>query len=78
MLGGHGCMAVSVPWTITIGAAGRDGAVGNYTQLLSSAEVADPANAEIWIDVADDGSVTWGEGRPDWAPEGAPTCGPGG
>ena len=67
-----------VPWTISIGAAGPDGAVGNYTALLSSADVADPTNAEIWIDVARDGSVTWGEGKPEWVAEDAPSCGPGG
>jgi hypothetical protein len=75
---GLGCSAVSVPWAVTIGAAGRDGAVGNYAGLLSSADVADPTNAEIWIDVAEDGSVRWGEGKPDWAPEDAPSCLPGG
>lgn len=77
-LGGWGCMAVTLPWTISIGASDRNGAVGEYTQLLSSTDVTDPANAEIWIDVAEDGSVTWGEGMPEWAPEAAPTCGPGG
>jgi hypothetical protein len=76
MLGGSGCTALSVPWTVSIGAAGQNGAVGEYTQLVSSAGVANPANAEIWIDVAKDGSVTWGEGMPEWAPEAAPKCGP--
>ena len=56
LLGGSGCMAVSVPWTISIGAAGQNGAVGDYTQLLSSADVPDPSDAEIWIDVAEDGT----------------------
>jgi hypothetical protein len=76
VLGVQGCMAVSVPWTVSIGAAGRNGAVGKYTQLLSSADVADAADAEIWIDVAKDGRVTWGQGMPEWATEAAPKCGP--
>ncbi len=75
LLDGQGCVAVSVPWTVSIGAAGRNGAVGEYTQLLSWADVADAADAEIWIDVAKDEKVTWGEGRPEWAPEAAPKCG---
>ena len=49
-LGGWGCSAVSVPWTVSIGAAGRNGAVGEYIQLVSSADVTNPADAEIWID----------------------------
>jgi hypothetical protein len=69
------CSAVRVPWTVTVGGADRDGAVGDYAGLLSSAEVADPTDAEIWIDVARDGGVTWGEGRPAWATEDAPKCG---
>ena len=73
--GHHGCSAVRVPWTVTIGGAAPDGAVGNYAALLSSADVADPSDAEIWIDVARDGGVTWGEGRPAWATEDAPKCG---
>src|SRR5688500_6982489 len=69
---GQGCSAVRVPWIVSVGGAGRDGAVGEYAGLLSSAEVADPTDAEIWIDVAPDGGVTWGEGRPAWAAEDAP------
>src|SRR5687767_2018570 len=69
------CSAVRVPWTVTIGGAAPDGAVGKYAGLLSSADLADPANAEIWIDVARDGGVTWGEGRPAWAAEDAGRCG---
>ena len=77
LIDSHGCSAVGLPWTLSIGAAGPAGAVGHYTPLVSSAEVADPTDAEIWIDVAGDGSVTWGEGIPDWAPEDArSSCGP--
>ena len=72
---GRGCSAVTVPWTISIGAADPDGAVGEYTDLLSSDDVDDPRTAVIWIDVANDGHATWGEGRPDWADRGL-TCGP--
>jgi hypothetical protein len=64
LAGGRGCQAVSVPLTVSIGAADKNGAVGEYTQLVSSADVANPADAEIWIDVAQDGTVTWGEGCP--------------
>ena len=71
---GRGCSAATEPWTISIGAAGPDGAVGEYTELLSSADVDDPRSAVIWIDVAKDGRATWGEGRPDWADSGL-TCG---
>ena len=73
--GSSGCSAVTVPWTISIGAAGRDGAVGDYHLLLSSADVADPTDAEIWIDVAEDGSLSWGEGRPAWDVMGRHECG---
>ena len=73
--GGSGCSAVSLPWTISIGAAGRDGQVGDYLPLLSSANVADPRDAEIWIDIAEDGSVSWGEGRPAWDELGPQDCG---
>lgn len=52
-----------------------DGAGSDYTDLLSSADVADPTDAEICIDVAPDGGVTWGEGKPAWAAEDAPKCG---
>ena len=31
-------------------------------------------DAEIWIDVAEDGSVSWGEGRPAWDGVGPLTC----
>ena len=50
--------------------------MGDYDQLLSSADVADPTDAEIWIDVADDGSVSWGQGRPAWDEIGPLECGP--
>ena len=72
---GVGCTAVGLPWTISIGPAGADGAVGEQRPLLSSADVDNPHDAVIWIDVAEDGSVTWGEGMPDWTDEAAPTCG---
>jgi hypothetical protein len=70
-----GCSDVRLPWTISIGAAGRDGQVGDYHQLLASANVADPNQAQIWIDVAEDGSVSWGEGRPAWDEVGPLGCG---
>ena len=72
---GGGCVAIGVPWTVSIGPADEDGRAGNYKVVVSSANVAEPTNAEIWIDVAADGSVTWGEGRPAWAREEAPICG---
>ena len=71
-----GCADVGLPWTISVGAAGRDGQVGDYQQLLSSADVSDPTDAEIWIDVAEDGSVNWGQGRPAWDQIGPLDCGP--
>ena len=71
-----GCSDVGLPWTISVGAADRDGQVGDYQQLLSSADVADPIDAEIWIDVAEDGSVSWGQGRPAWDQIGPLACGP--
>jgi hypothetical protein len=69
-------MGVSVPWTISIGPAISDGMgqVSDYDQLLSSADVADPTDAEIWIDVAQDGSVSWGQGKPAWIEEDPPSC----
>lgn len=73
--GFSGCTAVSSSWTISIGAAGVDGEVGEYHRLLSAGDVAEPLSAEIWIDVADDGSVTWGEGRPVWDRSGPQDCG---
>ena len=72
-----GCSSVRVPWSISIGAAGRDGQVGDYDQLLSSGNVGDPNDAEVWIDVAEDGRVRWGEGRPAWDEVGPIDCGPG-
>ena len=74
--GGRGCSAVSLPWTISIGPVGPDGAVGVYNAVLSSADVADPLNSEVWVDVAEDGSVTWGEGPPAWD-RGPHDCGEG-
>jgi hypothetical protein len=74
--GSGGCSAVGVPWVISVGAAGRDGQEGDYDQLLSSADVADPTDAEIWIDVAEDGTVSWGQGRPAWDEIGPLDCGP--
>ena len=73
--GSAGCSAVGVPWTISTGAADRDGQVGEYDHLLSSADVADPTDAEIWIDVAADGSLSWGQGRPAWDDIGRLDCG---
>jgi hypothetical protein len=67
---GRGCFGVGVPWTISFGPAGGDGPVGESSILLTSSDVADPTNAEIWIDIDEDGSVTWGEGKPDWAIDG--------
>lgn len=69
----HGCSSIGVPWTITIGTAAPEGPVGEYAGLLTSGDLADPTNAEIWIDVSRDGNVSWGEGRPDWAPDNAPS-----
>jgi hypothetical protein len=74
--GSGGCADVRLPWTISVGAADRDGQVGDYHQLLSSGDVADPSDAEIWMDVAEDGSVTWGQGRPAWDEIGPLHCGP--
>jgi hypothetical protein len=62
---------------MSVGAAGRDGALGEYHRLLSSADVADPTDAVIWIDVAEDGSVSWGQGRPAWDREEPLVCGSG-
>ena len=67
---GEVCFPMGIPWTVLIGAEGPDSAVGEYLPLLSSADVSDPMDAQIWIDVAEDGTVTWDEGRPDWAMEG--------
>lgn len=58
---------MGVPWTVSLGAARPDGAFGEWRPLLSSEEVSDPMDAVIWIDVAEDGTATWGEGMPDWA-----------
>ena len=74
-VGGTGCHGVAAPWTMSIGPAGPDGAEGNYAQLLSSEDVEDPLNVEIWIDAAEDGTVSWGLGMPDWADGPAPECG---
>jgi hypothetical protein len=69
-----GCRGVGEPWTIRIGPYEPDRPVAELMPLLSSADVDNPLDAEIWIDVADDGSVTWGEGMPDWAEGPAPQC----
>ena len=74
VLGGYGCQTLGVPWTISIGASGPDGAEGQYTPLLTSGDLADPIDAQIWIEADEDGTVTWGEGIPDWAPADAPSC----
>jgi hypothetical protein len=73
---GVGCTAIGAPWSISVGPADEDGAVGQQVHLLSSADVDDPLNAEIWIDVAKDGRVTWGQGTPEWAIGPVPSCGP--
>jgi hypothetical protein len=72
----RGCVGVAGPWTLSFGPADIDGPLGEYSILLTSAQVADPTNAVIWIDVARDGSVTWGEGKPEWAVDAGPIhCG---
>ena len=72
--GASWCLGVYEPWTIQVGSGSPDGPEGELTPLLSSADVANSLDAEISIDVAPDGSVSWREGRPDWAGGSAPHC----
>lgn len=74
MMGGSGCSCHAPDWAVSIGGSGpRGGPVGDYATLFTATDVGpDP---EVWIDIAPDGRVSWGEGQPEWAVAHAPTCG---
>jgi hypothetical protein len=68
--GVYGCSAVLMPWDVSVAAAGRTGGpppVGPYTTVITSAQVANPRDAVIWMDVTPDGHVLVGQGKPAWA-----------
>jgi hypothetical protein len=74
-MGSTACLgSMDRPWRITVGQANKQGAVGPYPVVLTSAQVDSNVRA-IWIDVGSDGSVHAGVGRPLWALFGS-ACGP--
>ena len=75
LVGSIGCDTVDSGWQLSIGRAGPDGPIGTYTHLFGDGNLG--PEPEVWIDIAPDGTVSWGEGQPAWASEPAPdTCGP--
>jgi hypothetical protein len=70
-----GCTAITQPWTISIGPAGPKGAIGPYTEIVSSADFGEARSVELWIQVSERGGITTGSGRPSWSPVAADHCG---
>ena len=69
-----GCYGVQPGWQLSVGPAGPNGATGPYTFLFGDGELG--PSPEVWIDVAPDGAVSWGQGQPAWAIDAAPdNCG---
>ena len=77
-VGGTGCQTVDSGWQLSIGPAGQEGrATGTYTTIFGDDDLG--PEPVVWIDIAPDGTVSWGEGQPAWADQAAPdTCGPAG
>jgi hypothetical protein len=47
----------NVPWTLSVGAAGRDGAEGEYRTILTSTDLAGAGNSALRIDLFANGQA---------------------